>query len=314
MPRAVSNSSLSRGGTTRPVAPCRGCAAAPCRHGCRAPDPPRTNVRRTLSRTSGIARGLRTVGERGAEQPDEDPHRDDFAGRVKCCMLIASMCTGRAPCTALRSWRRSTSSRRRANPWVPAAAPPRSRNPPNTAWFGSARTASGRCARARRAGEHVFAKTEIGVVVVVEPAHEIEALGDVLRAAAATARRRFRRQLPAQSSAIACQSADRRRTSAGPRRSASAAQLGFPGSRLTVICIQDSRAARHPGGSSPGELAGCIACHAGDRMDDQPDLAAGFVDRGGRRVDQERHVVVDDLDDRFGSTTSRRPRRRGCRP
>ena len=45
-------------------------------------------------------------------------------------------------------------------------------------------------------------------------------------------------------------------------------------------------------------------------MNDQMDDAAAGIDRSGNRVDEERHVVVDDLDDRVRRRPSVRIRRR----
>ena len=43
-----------------------------------------------------------------------------------------------------------------------------------------------------------------------------------------------------------------------------------------------------------------IADQPDDRVDDQVDLQAELIERRGHRIDQERHVVVDDLDDGMG--------------
>ena len=48
-----------------------------------------------------------------------------------------------------------------------------------------------------------------------------------------------------------------------------------------------------------------------DRVDDQVDAEAAPVQLHADRVDQERHVVGDDLDGRVGATASRAPRTRG---
>ena len=78
----------------------------------------------------------------------------------------------------------------------------------------------------------------------------------------------------------------------------------------------------HPGFARPGsarlqnvaEPPVRAAGHSQDRMDDQMDDAVAGVDRSGNRVDEERHVVVDDLDDRMRRRPTIRRRVRVVHP
>ena len=62
----------------------------------------------------------------------------------------------------------------------------------------------------------------------------------------------------------------------------------------------------HPGFVQPGRRGATklaepplrVACDREDRVDDQMDDAAAGIDRQADRIDEKRHVVVDDLDDR----------------
>ena len=54
----------------------------------------------------------------------------------------------------------------------------------------------------------------------------------------------------------------------------------------------------HGLGLQAGDLAFRIPLHADYRVDDQTDLGIELIELGNHGVDQERHVVVDDLDHR----------------
>ena len=158
----------------------------------------------------------------------------------------------------------------------------------------------------RGAGEEVFAKPEIGEIVVVEPAQKIDDFGDVARRQLCPRRRRLVDRLTgAQFTGDRLQGAAHRR----PVRHR-AAHVGEhavePGSqrraRRRVRLARDRDL--HPGFAQaprrrvePDETPRAVACRDEDRVDHEPHLAPALIERCGQRIDKKRHVVVDDLDD-----------------
>ena len=145
--------------------------------------------------------------------------------------------------------------------------------------------------------EAIFAKSEIGEIVVVEPAQEIEPLGDLARRQWRRGRAQLRDDRPqafSQQLPIRYGAAD-----IGEYR------LEFGGDRSPLGGVRlAGDLDLHPGFVKPGlrgieteKRALRIAGHVQDRVDDEPNLAAALIHRGGHRIDEKRHVVIDDLDD-----------------
>ena len=102
---------------------------------------------------------------------------------------------------------------------------------------------------------------------------------------------------------IARQSSTPRRTSASTVSSAaiSSARCASSAMRSRWMWMKLSRDAPSAGGAQPfeaGEPARRVARHREDRMHDQAHLDAALRQLAHDRVEQERHVVVDDLDHR----------------
>ena len=70
------------------------------------------------------------------------------------------------------------------------------------------------------------------------------------------------------------------------------------------VDLDEALAQRSAGGGAraleAGQTAGAVALDGEHRMHDQADLHAMLGELGEHRIDQERHVVVDDLEDRGG--------------
>ena len=65
-----------------------------------------------------------------------------------------------------------------------------------------------------------------------------------------------------------------------------------------------SRSAPPARGRAPlkaGQTAGGVALDREDRMHDEANVEAALGELGQHRIDQERHVVVDDLEHRVGA-------------
>ena len=149
----------------------------------------------------------------------------------------------------------------------------------------------------------VAAVAEEREVVVGEPAQERLALGELLRRDRRRAARRSRRR--SRSDAGPASSSSRstaRRTSASTRATSAASASSRVGLDDPVDLDVDerlaARVAARPSAATLGERAVGAALHRDDRMDDEMQRQAVPVDFHRHRVDEERHVVVDDLDDR----------------
>ena len=190
------------------------------------------------------------------------------------------------------------------------------------------------CPAAGRAGSAAPAKSysriaEKGEIVVVEPAQEILGLGDLgLR------HRRLRRRLAARRAARAGSGASAASRRPRPRTSAStlaivwASRARFAGSRLAGDLDL------HPGFTqarrfaqaweSLGPAASGSRIWRSRPLGSRSTSTIGWITRRttrplsliarGRRIDEKRHVVVDDLDDRVRRRPAVGRAARGCRP
>src|SRR5579862_5158612 len=260
------------------------------------------------------------VGER-SEQPDKQPHPNDVAGPVEAAdadRIHVSGAVHRGAALGLGEDQQ----------FAPADELPhvgRQRRevaqPAEDRIAGVGENSERWARRPHGVAECVVAEAEIGEVIVVEPAQKIDALGDLSR----RQRRRCgfrlagnRLQRPAHLLPVRHRAAYVVEDSGEPRRQRLALGSVWLAGDLDL----------HPGFAKATlrrverqERAGVVARHREHRMDRQADLAAALVDRRGHRIDEERHVVVDDLDDRVrrGPAVGRArgvvdPQQRAARP
>ncbi len=143
------------------------------------------------------------------------------------------------------------------------------------------------------AGEGIVAIAQIGVVIVLHPGEEIAALGDLVGG-------QRRRPVVELGDDLRHLLAHRRPIG---HRGADVAQhhfeIGPDGlDPAGVGLLADPQL--HPGFgvvAGPGQAAGRVAGDPQHRVDHEIDGEVALVERGSHRIDQERHVVIDDLDD-----------------
>ena len=157
--------------------------------------------------------------------------------------------------------------------------------------------------------EQIFAITEKGEVVVVEPAQEILDLGNLggrhgwrglCRQLAANLLQRSAHRLPVRDPGPDI-GKDARQCL---RQACQACSVRFP--RDLDVHPRFAQSRRFPVANF-AQPPVRTAHHGQDRVDDQMNDAVAGIDRPGNRIDQEGHVVIDDLDDRM----RRRPTVRG---
>ena len=161
--------------------------------------------------------------------------------------------------------------------------------------------------------KRIVAHAEQGEIVGDQPFEELDRLGDLVD----RQRRRIGLQLrdhlvdAARASAASPARTAARRRAPAPAPARSRCGGAASSMRSTWMWMKLSRSS--PFGRArvrrrAGELAGlAVALDAKDRMRDQPDLEAALGQLAHHRIDQERHVVVDDLDHRDRLRDDRRP-------
>jgi hypothetical protein len=154
----------------------------------------------------------------------------------------------------------------------------------------------------RAAGKGIFAQAQEGEVVVTEPFDEGDRLGDLGPVDRRGVRGIFRRRgaHPGEHGRPVLD----RRGDVGEHLVQARGEpvaIGFERDARDVDLDQafaDRRALRRRRAEIVGEPARTVAPHRHDRVGDEEDAAAGLLQLGHHRIDEEGHVVVEDLDDR----------------